>query len=176
MKTYLELLVPIRNDAKWFKDLRTVFRDKNVKWQHGHYHITMAFCDETPDVDLCPILEKHLGSSVSPMLTFDHLNAFATRSGTYVVHLGVTNIPDSFNSLVDAIRKDLSNAGCKILSDFKLHVTLGRIADKAIGLATVQKLIKSIPQPRFTLKLSKYVFREYENYNDDGVIYQKEII
>ena len=136
----------------------------------------MAFCDETPDVDLCPILEKHLGSSVSPMLTFDHLNAFATRSGTYVVHLGVTNIPDSFNSLVDAIRKDLSNAGCKILSDFKLHVTLGRIADKAIGLATVQKLIKSIPQPRFTLKLSKYVFREYENYNDDGVIYQKEII
>ena len=55
-------------------------------------------------------------------------------------------------------------------------VTFGRIADKAIGLATVQKQIKSIPQPRFTLKLSKYVFREYENYNDDGVIYQKEII
>ena len=154
MKTYLELLVPIRNDAKWFKDLRTAFRGKNVKWQQGYYNITIAFCDETPvDVDLCPILEKHLCSSVSPELTFDYLNAFRTRSGIHIVYLGVTNIPDSFNSLVDGIRKDLSNAGCKILSDFKLHITLGRVADKTIRLATVQKLIKSIPQPRLTLKL-----------------------
>ena len=33
MKTYLEIQVPIRYDASWFKKLRTAFTDISVKFQ-----------------------------------------------------------------------------------------------------------------------------------------------
>ena len=48
MKTYIEIQVPIRNDAVWFEKLRCVCQNIDVKWQMGYYHITMAFIDETP--------------------------------------------------------------------------------------------------------------------------------
>ena len=55
MKTYIEIQVPIRNDAVWFEKLRCVCQNIDVKWQMGYYHITMAFIDETPiGIDLSP--------------------------------------------------------------------------------------------------------------------------
>lgn len=172
MKTYLEIKVPIRYDAKWFEQLRTAFRDTPAVWQQGFFHITMAFCDETPiDVDLNATLEKHLGKAVSPELTFDYLNAFVATSGMYIVHLGVSKIPESFSSLVEAIRKDLIEAGCKLQSDFKLHVTLGRIKDMNIELSTIQQLAKSVSLHSFTLKLTEVDYREFRG----KVIYETKL-
>ena len=67
MKTYLEIQVPLRNDARWFEELRYVCQKINVRWQMGYHHITMAFIDETPvGIDLRPLLDKHLGSFIVP--------------------------------------------------------------------------------------------------------------
>ena len=61
MKTYLEIQVPLRYNASWFQELRFACQNIDVRWQMAYYHITMAFVDETPeDVDLRPLLEKHL--------------------------------------------------------------------------------------------------------------------
>ena len=38
MKTYLEIHVPLKNDAEWFEELRNVCQKINVKWQMGYYH------------------------------------------------------------------------------------------------------------------------------------------
>ena len=81
MKTYLEIQVPLRNDAAWFKDLRSICQYIDVRWQMGHFHITMAFIDETPTgVDLCPLLEKYLRTFTAPILSFDKLDAFTSNS------------------------------------------------------------------------------------------------
>ena len=172
MKTYLEISVPIKYDDLWFKKLRTAFRGIPVKWQEGYYHITMAFCDETPkDVDLCPILEKHLSDCKAPVLTFDKLDAFAATSGMYIVNLGVTDIPTEFVSLVEDIRTDLEAAGCVMQSDFMLHVTLGRIKDTRLELRTIQELVHSIPQPFLSLQLKGVDYRIFRGLT----IYQTKL-
>ena len=162
MKTYLEISVPIKYDDLWFKNLRTACRGIPVKWQEGYYHITMAFCDETPkDVDLRPILEKHLVGCKAPVLTFDRLDAFSATSGMYIVNLGVSNIPTEFVSLVENVRTDLEAAGCVMQSDFKLHVTLGRINDARLNLLSIQEQVRSVPRPSFSLQLTDVDYRMF---------------
>ena len=113
MKTYLEIQVPLRNDVAWFEELRNICKNIDVRWQMGYYHITMAFIDDTPiGVDFRPLLEKHLRSFAAPTLTFDMLDAFTAMSGMHIIYLTATDIPQSFMSLVQAIRSDLKTAGC----------------------------------------------------------------
>ena len=145
MKSYLEIQLPIGKDAAWFEDLWKKFSGIPVKWQDGFYHITLAFLNETPeDVDLRPILQKHLNEAYAPTLTFDKLDVFTTASGMFIIYLTSTCVPESFCELVGAIRKDLKAAGCRIQSDFMLHVTLGRVRDE--NVTTLKQLIN-----RFTL-------------------------
>ena len=162
MKTYLEIKVPIKYEDSWFRELRTACYGFPVRWQKGYYHITLAFCDDTPiDVDLRPILEKHLGEFKSPVWVFDKLDAFISTTGTIIVYLGVGTIPDSFLKMVDEIRVDLSEAGCVILSDFKLHVTLGRFVDTSVSLSSIQNITKSISLPCLSLKLTNVTYRVF---------------
>ena len=162
MKSYLEIQVPIKYDDLWFAELRNTFSDIPVKWQLGFYHITMAFLDETPgQVDLHPLLKKHLVGFPAPSFTFDKLDAFTTWSGMFIVHLTSTNIPEGFLALTEAIRSDMKAVGCKIDSEFRLHVTLGRLRDTGVALSDIQHLISSVRFTPITLTLTDVAYRVF---------------
>ena len=160
MKTYLEIQVPLRYNASWFQELRLACRNINVKWQMAYHHITMAFVDETPeDVDLRPLLEKHLNMFTAPTLTFDKLDVFTAMSGMHIINLTVTDVPQSFLSLIENIRSDMKGAGCVMDSWFRLHVTLGRVKDTNIQLSAIQELMESVSLPAFSLTLEDVDYR-----------------
>ncbi|MBO5627881.1 MAG: hypothetical protein J5965_02230 [Aeriscardovia sp.] len=162
MKSYLEIYVPIQFDEPWFVELRNALTGVPVRWQTGYYHITMAFLNETPaNLDLLPILKKHLTVFPAPVLTFDKLDVLSTYSGMFIVHLTSTTIPDDFLLLTEAIRSNMKAVGCQINSEFRLHVTLGRIIDKDISLQNLQDLVSTVSLKPFTLMLSDVDYREF---------------
>ena len=172
MKTYLEIHVPLNNDASWFEELRKNFHNIDVKWQMGYYHITMAFVDETPiGIDLRPLLESHLGSFIAPTLTFDKLDAFTSMSGMHIIYLTATEVPSSFMSLVQAIRSDLKHVGCVMNSEFRLHVTLGRVKDPRVQLPTLHKLLETISVPASSMTLTDVDYRVFRS----GTIYETRL-
>ncbi len=163
MKTYLEIQVPIAYDAPWLDQLRQAFDGIPVGWQKGWYHITMAFLNDTPTgVDLRPILDKHLRAFSAPVLTFDKLDVFSTRSGTHIIYLTSSDAPQSFLSLTEDIRKDLIKAGCQIDGDFRLHVTLGRIRNATIKKNEIRSMMKAVTPAPFTLTLTDIDHREFQ--------------
>jgi len=167
MSTYLEIKVPIQNNANWFKNLIMILDPFNVKWQKGYYHITMAFIDESPrDIDWEQILDRHFKQIEAFEITFDKIDVFSTRSGIKIINLTATHVPESFTSLVDAVRKDLVSAGCRIQSSFKLHVTLGRARFPDSQLGHVRELISKISIPNFALTLSEVDLKYYDNHQD----------
>ena len=160
MKTYLEIQVPLRYNAYWFQELRLACRNIDVRWQMAYYHITMVFVDETPeDVDLRPLLEKHLNTFPAPTLTFNKLDVFTAMSGMHIINLTVTDVPQSFLSLIEIIRSDMKGAGCVMDSWFRLHVTLGRVKDTNIQLSAIQELMESVSLPAFSLTLEDVDYR-----------------
>ena len=161
MKSYLEIKVPLHYDAPWLESLRNAFKGIPVRWQKGYFHITMAFLDETPDdVDFNPVISEQLRTTIAPTLTFDKLDVFPTKSNDmYIVNLTCTNIPPSFENLVSRIRGEFEKRGAVIESDFKLHVTLGRIKELTISLKEIEKILSSAEMTPFTLKLSDLIYR-----------------
>ena len=162
MKTYLEILVPLRYNASWFQELRLACRNIDVRWQMAYHHITMAFVDETPEnIDIRPVLEKHLNAFPAPTLTFDKLDVFTAMSGMHIIYLTATDVPQSFLSLIENIRSDIKAVGCVVDSGFRLHVTLGRVKDPHIQLAAIQELTESVPLPAFSLTLEDVDYRVF---------------
>ena len=162
MKTYLEIQVPLKYNASWFQELRLACRNIDVKWQMAYHHITMAFVDETPEnIDLRPLLEKHLNAFPALTLTFDKLDVFTAMSGMHIIYLTATDVPQSFLSLIENIRSDMKAAGCVVDSWFRLHVTLGRVKDPHIQLAAIQELTESVPLPAFSLTLEDVDYRVF---------------
>ena len=160
MKTYLEIQVPLKYNASWFQELRLACRNFDVKWQMAYHHITMAFIDETPEnIDIRPLLEKHLKTFTAPTLTFDKLDVFTAMSGMHIIYLTATDVPQSFLSLIENIRSDIKAVGCVVDSGFRLHVTLGRVKDPHIQLATIQELMESVSLPAFSLTLEDVDYR-----------------
>lgn len=160
MKTYLEIQVPLSYNASWFQELRLACQNIDVRWQMAYYHITMVFVDETPeDVDLRPLLEKHLNTFTAPTLTFDKLDVFTAMSGMQIIYMTATDVPQSFLSLIENIRSDIKAVGCVVDSGFRLHVTLGRVKDPHIQLATIQELMESVSLPAFSLTLEDVDYR-----------------
>ena len=173
MKTYLEIQVPLKYNASWFQELRLACRNIDVKWQMAYHHITMAFVDETPEnIDLRPLLEKHLKTFTAPTLTFDKLDVFTAMSGMHIIYLTATDVPQSFLSLIENIRSDMKAAGCVVDSWFRLHVTLGRVKDPQITLAAIQKLTESVSLPAFSLTLEDVDYRVFRG----KTIYETKLI
>ena len=151
MKTYLEIKVPISYSAPWFAELRKALKDMPVLWQKGYYHITVAFIDDTQHLsDVEAIMHKYLDHAHPVNITFDKLDVFTAGSGLMIVHLGTSNVPEGFQTLVDDIRRDISCTHSSIQSDFKLHVTLG------LGF-----LIDEIDFVPFTLTLNEVEYRVF---------------
>ena len=162
LKTYLEIKVPISYNAPWFSELRKALKDMPVLWQKGYYHITLAFIDDTqylPDVET--IMHKHLDHAHPVNITFDKLDVFTAGSGMKIVHLGTNSIPEGFQTLVNDIRRDISCTSSNIESDFKLHVTLGRITEPEADIDDVGFLIDEIDFMPFTLKLYEVEYRVF---------------
>ena len=162
MKTYLEIKVPISFDAPWFLELRESLKDISVRWQKGYYHITMAFLDDTqnlPDVET--IMHKYLDHANAVTITFDKLDVFTASNGMLIVYLTTSYIPETFQSLVDDIRDDIDRTGSNIQSDFRLHVTLGRISEPSVDIDDIGFLIDEIDLPPFTLSLHEVEYREF---------------
>ena len=122
MKCYLEIEVPVRYDALWFKELRDACKGVDVRWQRAWHHITMAFLDEMPaGVNFRGILDRHLKHYQAPELTFDKVDSFRTKSGMPIIYLSATHVPKDFEAIVQAIRNDFETVGCKMQSAFKCH-------------------------------------------------------
>ena len=148
MKTYLEIKVPISYSAPWFSEFRKVLKDMPVLWQKGYYHITVAFIDDTQHLsDVEAIMHKYLDHAHPVNITFDHL--------------GTSNVPEGFQTLVDDIRRDISCTHSSIQSDFKLHVTLGRITEPEADIDDIGFLIDEIDFVPFTLTLNEVEYRVF---------------
>ena len=154
--------MPIQKNDSWYNELRSALWSIPVRWQDEFYHITMAFLNETPeDVDLRPILERHLNGVYAPTLTFDKLDVFSTASGMFIIYLTTTYVPELFQEQVDAIRDDMKTVGCRIQSDFMLHVTLGRVRKDIVDLTSLKQLIDGVIVPPFTLSLTDVDYRVF---------------
>ena len=163
MKSYLELKVPIRYVDSWFTELRDLLDGVNIRWQRDYYHITMVFLDYAPDnVNLLPGLSERLGQALAPTITFDRLDAFATGGGhKQVIHLTTSQVPADFLALVQDIRQYMKGKGCDIQSDFRLHVTLGRVQDPRMNVRKLKDIISQVELPRITLDLSSVEYRVF---------------
>ena len=163
MKTYLEIKVPISYDAFWFSELRKALKDVPVHWQNDYYHITMAFLDDTrnlPEVEA--IMRSYLDNANAVSMTFNKLDVFTTNNGMKIVHLTTDSIPDNFQKLVNNIRNDISaNTSTSILSDFCLHVTLGRIAEAEADVDDIGFLIDEIDFMPINLTLNEVEYRVF---------------
>ena len=160
MKSYLEIKVPISFDDYWFRELRDLLDGVDIRWQRGYYHITMAFLDETPErVNLVPGLSGILNEAMAPTITFDMLDAFASGYHRQVIHLTTTDAPDDFLALVEDVRRYFKAKGCVIQSDFRLHVTLGRVQDARMNVNKLKDIISQVDLPTFTMELTDMEYR-----------------
>ena len=160
MKSYLEIKVPISIDENWFMELRDLLDGVDIRWQRGYYHITMAFLDETPErVNLVPGLNGILSDAVAPTITFDTLDAFASGYHRQVIHLTTTDAPQDFLALVEEVRRYFKSKGCVIQSDFRLHVTLGRVQDPRMNVRKLKDIISQVDLPTFTMELTGVEYR-----------------
>jgi 2'-5' RNA ligase len=173
MKTFLELKVPIKFENQWFLELRSELKDANVIWQKDFYHITMVFVDRAPsNSGVCELLQKHLDSFETPTITFDKVDIFeAYTNGMQIVHLASTNPPKDFLQLVDDIRLDMSCLGGDIKSEFRLHVTLGRIMEPKLFIEETGSILDEFNLAPITLQLSDIDYREFRG----RTIYTKKL-
>ena len=162
MKSYLEIKVPISFDNYWFQELRDLLDGVDIRWQRGYYHITMAFLDFAPDnVNMRPGLNEILGDAVAPVITFDMLDAFASGPHRQVIHLTTSDAPEDFLDLVEDVRQFFKSKGCVIQSDFRLHVTLGRVQDPRMNVRKLKDIISQVDLPTFTLQLTDVEYRVF---------------
>ena len=162
MKTYLEIKVPISYVAPWFCELRESLKHIPVHWQNGYYHITMVFLDQTyklPDVKA--IMHKYLDNAKAVTITFDKLDVFTTNSGMLIVYLTTNSIPETFQTMVKDIRGEINHTSSKTQSDFRFHVTLGRISEPSTDEDGIRFLIGKVDLPPFTLSLNEVEYREF---------------
>ena len=163
MQTYLELKVPIKTDSKWLIDLKQSLSGVPVRWQNGFYHITVAFVKETTAIqDVVSVIDRHINEWTEPGLVFDKVDTFtANVAGFHIVNLTSSKIPESFSKWTDELRCNLKGLGCVIDSDFRLHVTLGRVDAKAISLEGLQERMENVRIKPMSLALHSFEYRKF---------------
>ena len=125
----------------------------------------MAFLDFAPDgMNMVPGLDAIISEAVAPTITFDTLDAFASGPHRQVIHLTTTDAPEDFLDLVKDIRRYFKCKGCVIQSDFKLHVTLGRVQDPRVNLRYIKEAIGQVELPAITLDLTDVDYRIFKDY------------
>ena len=157
MRNYLELKVPIRRDAAWFNSLRNALAKAGVPvtWQKSEYHITVAFMKDDQHVEeLRTAFGEVLRKAEAPQLTLDKVGVFRTMSGEELIVFLTSSAPsERFMSLVESLRGEVEKTGANMESNFRLHITLGRIKTPQASLGQVEEVVKMIEVPPFTLTL-----------------------
>ena len=157
MKNYLGLKVPVRREAAWFNNLRNALAKVGVPvtWQKSEYHITVAFMKDDQHVEeLRTAFGKVLSKAGAPQLTLDKVGVFRTMSGEELIVFLTSSTPsERFMSLVESLRSEVEKIGANMESNFRLHITLGRIKTRLASLEQVEKVVKIIDVPPFTLIL-----------------------
>lgn len=168
-ENYLRLNVPVRRDAEWFVELRAeVEREcgkERVRWQQGSYHITVAFFKDSQHVEeLTNVFDGIMHGSVAPELTFDEVNTFVTRDGKeIIVNLTASKPTAEFDAFIDRLRDAAEETGVEMEPDFRLHVTLGRIATEMVAIEDATEVAESIEVPPFELTLHEAEYRYRPN-------------
>ena len=106
-------------------------------------------------------MHKYLDHAHTVNITFDKLDVFTAGNGMQIVYLGTNNIPEDFKTMVEDIRRDISCTHSSIQSDFKLHVTLGRITEPEADIDDVGLLIDEIDFMPFALTLNEVEYRVF---------------
>ncbi len=166
MQSYIEIKVPLCSKARWIAELNQAFRDACIKvaWKiPGHPHLTLAFIDETPNVDeLAKKVTPCISHATAPTIKFDRLNVFRAQSGTkYIINLTTSDIPEGFQYLVNDMRDVLKLNGAVMKSSFLFHVTLGEIDNMKIDISKIQEVLNTITLPEFSLTLREMNFMEF---------------
>lgn len=172
IKSYVEIKVPVTYDNPWFLELREALKDIPVFWQKDYYHITMAFLDDTHDTNVVKkIIDGNLSDMCAINITFDKLDIFKTNTGLHIVHLTTENIPPEFQNIVDNIRKDICATESQIQSNFRLHVTLGRVSAPEADIHDIGLLLNNINFHPFSVLLNEIEYRLYKGRS----IYRKKL-
>lgn len=158
-QTYFELLVPINYQAQWFANLQEAFREVKVIWGRNG-HITVAFVNSNPKrKNLCHVVQPIIEKTQAFHITFDKVDAFMNLDQTEtIICLTATNIPQEFTTFQQTMHQSITEAGCNV-TDFKFHVTLGRVKTAVMDFETVRQKVNAVAIPPFTLKLSHLRFR-----------------
>ena len=117
-------------------------------------------------------MHKYLDNAKPVSITFDKLDVFTATNGMLIVNLTATKIPAEFQTLVDDIRCDVCCTNSNIQSDFKLHVTLGRITEPEADIEDVGFLIDEIDITPFTLTLDEVEYRVFRGRS----IYKNKLV
>ena len=166
--TYLELKVPLRWSAEWFENLRNAMAEEKipVKWQGGSYHITAVFANNISErekvQELLDAFERILSKQAPLSLTLDKVDAFVTQSNEEIIVNITSKSPSKeFVALMDKLRTEAKNVMGDIESEFRLHITLGRIDSSKASIEQVRRITDSITVPSFDLSLKEAEFRFY---------------
>ncbi len=164
-KSYLEIEVPIRRNARWFAELKEQCRGLHVIWQKGGYHITMAFLEEATEEEQATarlLINKRV-QGIRPMtMRFDTIGAFTAHSGDmHIIHITSSASNAAFEKLTSDIRADLAAAGLCMKLDFELHVTLGRVLLKDASLTEVKARLAAFTAPVFKVNLRSMKYRVF---------------
>ena len=166
-RNYLELKIPVRKNAEWFAKLRNAMSDAGiaVKWQDGWYHITIVFVNDNNHVDqLHQVFDNVFNRKRAPLLTLDKLGTFTTRGGLqHIVYLSSSKLSEEIKALIDELRGVAKAVGANLDSEFRLHISLGRIDAKAVSMERVEKIIDKIVVPEFTLKVKEAEYRYFRD-------------
>ena len=106
-------------------------------------------------------MHKYLDNANAVEMTFNKLDVFTANNGMQIIHLTTDKIPYEFQKLVNDLRYDICNTSTRILSEFRLHVTLGRIKEPLIDIKHVNSLIDKINFIPFTLMLNEVEYRVF---------------
>lgn len=173
MKNYLELKVPVRREAAWFNNLRNALAKAGVPvtWQKSEYHITVAFMKDDQHVEeLRTAFGKVLSKAGAPQLTLDKVGVFRTMSGEELIVFLTSSAPsERFMSLVESLRGEVEKVGANMESNFRLHITLGRIKARLASLEQVEKVVKTIDVSPFMLTLQNAEYRYTQSCGDKSI-------
>ena len=67
--------------------------------------------------------------------------------------------PADFMTLVEDVRRFFASKGCVMQSDFRLHVTLGRVQDPRMNVRKLKDIISQVQLPTFTMTLQDVEYR-----------------
>ncbi len=175
-ENYLEIHVGINTRAQWYQDLQGKMKTLNVECRQSRFHITAVFLkDDSKKELLKEAFSKSFCDLRAPVLTFDKMNAFTSKSGKeHIVYLTATRPDLNYMELIYRLEKDTKEVGVEP-EGYLMHVTLARVPVNVISLEDLKKLIAEIPLSKFRLPLTTIEYR-YRNPDLNKGLIEKWIL